>query len=529
VQHLWIRRAPVESRWLPTPRARLVWRGFVGSTLCLFGGILTVPVPATSRVIELALVAGLRGSATGRAFGILLVVIGLTLTATAWLALLDEVRERAVIYDLPMRLSLVRWATIAWSLPLLVAPPLFSRDGWSYAAQGELTHLGLSPYVWGPSVLQGPIVEAVDPMWLNTVSPYGPLPLMWGSFAATFTDSPWLLVIAHRVFTLGGLALLAYALPKLASWARRDPAYVSALVLASPLMLAHGVAGLHNDLMMAGLMAVALVVTVERSWVLGAVLAGLAAAVKLPGGLVGVGVALASLSALVSWQARLWRLVLVAAVAVATLVGTGAAVGVGTGWVHALGVPGQVRTPLSLSTQIGALLQLLFDAAGGHTLADGSVAATRAVGSVVALGLAAWIALRAPTGSPASATRTTAFVMLGTLALSPVVQHWYALWFLPLLATCRLSHRWQGILVSTSLVLGLSASLDGTLATYGYLGVALVTALVLSLGTFLVVRERRAHADRGQPTPASVPSVPSVPPLPSVSTVTPTPAAATST
>ena len=29
-------------------------------------------------------------------------------------------------------------ATIAWCLPLMIAPPMFSRDGWSYAAQGEL-------------------------------------------------------------------------------------------------------------------------------------------------------------------------------------------------------------------------------------------------------------------------------------------------------------------------------------------------------------------------------------------------------
>ena len=48
----------------------------------------------------------------------------------------------------------------------MVAPPLFSRDGWSYAAQGELTRLGLSPYVWGPGILDGPIIEAVDPRWM---------------------------------------------------------------------------------------------------------------------------------------------------------------------------------------------------------------------------------------------------------------------------------------------------------------------------------------------------------------------------
>ena len=31
---------------------------------------------------------------------------------------------------------------MAWAAPLLLAPAMFSRDGWSYAAQGELTRLG---------------------------------------------------------------------------------------------------------------------------------------------------------------------------------------------------------------------------------------------------------------------------------------------------------------------------------------------------------------------------------------------------
>ncbi|UUZ60713.1 hypothetical protein [Nocardioides sp. B-3] len=66
-------------------------------------------------------------------------------------------------------------------------------------------------------------------------------------------------------------------------------------MLCSPLMLAHGVGGLHNDLLMAGLMAAALVVGVERGWMWGAAVGGLAAAVKLPGGLVCIGIALIAL------------------------------------------------------------------------------------------------------------------------------------------------------------------------------------------------------------------------------------------
>lgn len=138
-------------------------------------------------------------------------------------------------------------------------------------------------------------MEAVDPRWMDTPTPYGPLPLAWGAVAATLTQDPWLLVIAHRGLGLLGLALLAYAVPRLASRARLDPAYASVLVLPSPLMLTHGVAGVHNDLVMVGLMSAALVVACEGAWFPAAALGGAAAAVKLPGGLVCVGIALVAL------------------------------------------------------------------------------------------------------------------------------------------------------------------------------------------------------------------------------------------
>ena len=130
-----------------------------------------------------------------------------------------------------------------WSLPLLLAPPLFSRDGWSYAAQGTLAHRGISPYEYGPWSLvgprsvPGPIVEGVDARWMATPAPYGPVPLIGGDLAAGLTSDPWLLVVAHRLIALAGLVLLAWAVPRLARWCGANPALASCLVLASPLMV----------------------------------------------------------------------------------------------------------------------------------------------------------------------------------------------------------------------------------------------------------------------------------------------------
>ena len=175
----------------------MIARGVVGSTLVLLGGLVTATLPWSTPLASAPVLGQLRTSPTGRFLGTAVAVAGLLLLAHAWLRLLHWSRTPGG--ETADRLRTVRAAALAWSLPLLVAPPLFSRDAWSYAAQGELTHLGLSPYIWTPSILDGQVREAVDPLWMRANAPYGPLPLAWGSFVAGLTDNPWLMVIGHRL------------------------------------------------------------------------------------------------------------------------------------------------------------------------------------------------------------------------------------------------------------------------------------------------------------------------------------------
>ena len=53
------------------------------------------------------------------------------------------------------RLTVLRcWVILAlWGLPLFLGPPVFSRDIYSYIAQGLLAHHGLNPYHVAPSAL----------------------------------------------------------------------------------------------------------------------------------------------------------------------------------------------------------------------------------------------------------------------------------------------------------------------------------------------------------------------------------------
>ena len=473
----------------------MVARGFVGGVLVLVGGLVISTLPESSALLQLTLLQSLRGSEAGRMTGLAIVLVGLGLYAAAWLRLCRHL-ARAEGADREDALALVRHATIVWSVPLVVAPPLFSRDGWSYAAQGMLTHFGISPYEHGPGVLAGPIVQGVDPRWMETAAPYGPLPLMFGDAVAGLTGNPWMLVVAHRCLALVGLGLLAWSVPRLARWTGTNPALSCAVVLCSPLMLAHGVGGLHNDLLMVGLMTSALVLTVERGWVGGAALGGLAAAVKLPGGLVCIGVALIALPVGASLALRVRRLGGVAAVATGALVLPGVMAGLGVGWVHALGVPGSVNGPLSMPTVAGGFLDLLAGWLGSGLEPETFLVLVRRLAMLAALVIALWVALRWPTGSRAQAVSATALLMSAVILLSPVVHLWYFLWALPFLAVLRLPRTGAVGLLATAVISGVVAPLDSSLHG-AYLAIVvgslLATGLVLVL---LATRKARERIDR---------------------------------
>lgn len=435
-------------------------RGVAGSILLVLGGFCYARVPRPSFAHDPFLTA-VRASPGHLTVGLLLCASGLAVLTWAWwdLRLLARDDEHGV--------RAVRIAAACWSVPLLVAPPLFSGDGWSYVATGFLTSRGLSPYVYTPSVLPAPLRSAVNERWLNTPSPYGPLALGWGGASARLTSDPWLLLLAYRLFALVGLALLAWAAPRLARRSGRHPGAASWLVVASPFVLAHGIGGLHNDLVVAGLGAAALAVSTRERWALGAVLVGAAAAVKVPGGLVGVGVVLLSLAPAASGATRIRRGAEVVGVATATVLALGVAAGVGTGWVGSLSVPGSMPSTMSLSHDLGSALGLVPGLGAGSAV---PVVQATAIG-VMALA-AVVLVLRCPVRRDPPILLAVAFLMLGVTLFSPAVHYWYFLWCLPLLGCVALSPFLRAALVGAIAVLGLTAIADPSL----HLGGLTVTA-----------------------------------------------------
>lgn len=488
-----------------------VTRGVAGSFLVLIGGLGVSTLPSSSPLLRSGVLDAIRGAQAGRMSALLLALVGLALLASAWLALCRHV-ALARGEDRRDALDLVRFTAMVWSAPLVVAPPLFSRDGWSYAAQGMLARVGLSPYDYGPSALLdgrtatlpdeyklqsgAPIVQAVDPMWADTVTPYGPVHVWLGEVGAGLTGNPWVLVVGHRLIALTGLVLLAWAVPRLAQWTGVNPALASALVLVSPLMMANGVGGLHNDLFMVGLMAVALVVGVERHWTWGAAIGAAAAAVKLPGGLVCIGVALATLPAGAALGVRLRRFVAVAGVAAAVLLGLGVATGLGHGWIAALTVPGTITTPLSITSLAGGILDWTALVAGLDLPQATFRDLVRVVGVLGILAIAAGVALRWRTGDRAAAVAAVAVVAAAFVVLCPVVHLWYFLVLPPFVATLTLGRTAMSVLIAVSVILGMVAPLDSSLHGAYYAIILGCMTLAVLLPVLLLTRGSRHRIDR---------------------------------
>src|SRR5439155_7666542 len=86
------------------------------------------------------------GGTAGSIVAIVALVLGLCAVAGAWLALGLVVRRGA-----PLR-PLVAIAAV-WATPLMFGPPIFSRDVYSYAADGLMVSRHLAPNHYGPAAL----------------------------------------------------------------------------------------------------------------------------------------------------------------------------------------------------------------------------------------------------------------------------------------------------------------------------------------------------------------------------------------
>jgi len=409
---------------------RSVLPGFIATTLVAVGAFGVGWLPLDSALVGWPVVDAMRSTLLGSIVSKTSVIIGIVLLLQAWLLMgHDVLRGRTRRVD---RL----WIALAgWSLPLLLVPPLFSRDVYSYYAQGKLMVSGLDPYTNGSATVPGWFPAGVDPMWAEAPTPYGQFFLLLERGVAAFVgDQPYSGALMFRLLAVIGIVLLAWGVPRLARAGGIEPAKALWLGVLNPLVIMHFVSGCHNDALMVGLIVVGFVLVIERWPVWGLVLVTLGASVK-PIGIIALPFAgLLWAGAAASWGRR-WRCwVYSGAVSLVILVGLGVATRTGFGWVNAMSTPGAVQTWLSPPTAVGMAISSLFELVGIHR-SELFIGAFRAMGTVASAVVLVWLCLRPEGRTP---VRAAALAFFAVVALGPVVQPWYLLWCIPLFAASGL-------------------------------------------------------------------------------------------
>ena len=149
---------------------------------------------------------------------------------------------------------------------MLVIAPLFSRDVYSYAAQGEMVSHHMNPYLYGPFELGNNAYTApVDPLWGNAPAPYGPMFLQIDGFFARITfHNELATIVLLRLLALVGVLLIAACVPRLARLYHRDGAELFTLMVLNPVTIFHLIGGAHNDALMLGLLVAGLTMAKEK-------------------------------------------------------------------------------------------------------------------------------------------------------------------------------------------------------------------------------------------------------------------------
>ncbi|WP_197417497.1 polyprenol phosphomannose-dependent alpha 1,6 mannosyltransferase MptB [Mycobacterium sp. GA-2829] len=408
---------------------------------------------------------------------------GAVMMALAWLML-----GRFALGSRRMSRSQTDRTLLLWAIPLLIAPPMYSKDVYSYLAQSEISLQGLDPYKVGPATglgLDHVFTLSVPSLWRETPAPYGPLFLWIGQTISSITGENivWA-VLFHRLVVLAGVGLIVWATPRLAR--RCGVAEVSALWLGpcNPLLFMHLVAGIHNEALMLGLMLAGTEfalrgvsnITSDRPLIprplrlpsapwtrwypmamllAGTVLIALSSQVKLPS-LLALGFVAMALACRYGGTVKAFFLAggSLTAVAVLVMAIIGWASGLGFGWLFTLGTANVVRSWMSPPTlialgtgQVGILLGL-----GDHTTAI--LALTRAIGVSIIAVLVSGLLLAVLRGKlhPVGGLG----VALGaTVLLFPVVQPWYLLWAVIPLATWATRPGFRGATIAITLIVGI--------------------------------------------------------------------------
>ncbi|CAA0131324.1 Alpha-(1-_6)-mannopyranosyltransferase A [Mycolicibacterium vanbaalenii] len=488
-----------------SPDARPALVGALGAALITAGGLGAGSTRLHDPVLESMHLSWLRFG-HGLVLSSALLWVGVALMLMAWLWLGRRVIDRtASEYTMVV-------TTGFWLAPLLLSVPVFSRDTYSYLAQGALLRDGFDPYLVGPIDNPNSLLDNVSPIWTTTTAPYGPAFILVAKFVTMVVgDDVVAGTMLLRLCMLPGLALLIWAAPKVARHVGASGAAALWICVLNPLVIVHLMGGVHNEMLMVGLMMAGIALSFRGHHVSGVGLIAVAVAVKATAGLAlpfmvwvwarglrdrrGLGPAKAFAAATAGSL-----VIFVAVFAVLSLVA-----GVGLGWLTALAGSVKIINWLTVPTATANLINAFF----GLFLPVNFYAVletTRIIGIAV-------IAVSAPLlwwrfrRTDRDALMGIALLMAVVVLFVPAALPWYYTW--PLAVAAALAQSRQAI----ALIAGLSTWItviwkpDGAHGMYSWAHVLLATACAAGAWYWLR-QDRRAEPVSSTTTgePVSTPS-----------------------
>jgi hypothetical protein len=475
--------------------AFLRWLGFFGVVCCAVDAFLYGAAPFIRRNVNV--VSVLREPAG--VLILLLWVVGLAALCTAWW------------YGRRLRVS-TRWILVTaalWSAPMLIVPPLASRDMYANACQGALVHAGLNPYLVGVSAQPCPWLDSVSVVWRDTPTPYGPVFLVLAGLAAAF-GSQAAAIVSFRVLAVLGVVAIAACLPVLARRVGAPADRALWLVLCCPLVPVHLIGGGHNDALTVAFMVAGFAVLAapssressekvlaapssrepsrevlaaqsksepSKSWavlVAGGALLGLAVSIKITIGVVLPFAALLAVGGLraAGWGGLLRRGGTVVGAALAVLVACSFASGLGLGWLTALSGAGESVNWSSPPTAVG----LAVEAVGRWFGADLRVVPVVRAVALVLLAVSLLVILwRFRDRDPLVGA---GLALLAVIFFAPITQPWYLFWPLVLFAVGTARARW----LAGTIVFAMATILPEGTGVFRPLGVPMSFAMIVLIG-----------------------------------------------
>jgi alpha-1,6-mannosyltransferase len=385
------------------------------------------------------------GSQWGIYFTLAAVYGGLLLLMRVWWGMTRVYSRRPGV-----PLKNMKWVLALWSLPMLVIAPLFSRDAYSYAAQGEMVSHHMNPYLYGPFELGNNAYTApVDQLWGNAPAPYGPLFLQIDGFFARITfHNDLATIVLLRLLAVVGVLLIASCIPRLARLYHRDGAELFTLMVLNPVTLLYLIGSAHNDALMLGLLVAGLTAAKEKRPIVGILLCALATAIKAPAAVGILYIGWTWLGPQASTRDRIRPVVTAGLIGVGVLGFFSYVSGLGWGWVTILDTPGTVRSWTAPTTALALGFSGIAHLAHIGVGLGGVLTVMRVLGFLAAGVAGVWLLFNSDRIGTLKAVGLTLllFVILG-----PVVQPWYLSWGLLLLAPVALG-RLRSLIIGFSMV-----------------------------------------------------------------------------